>query len=85
MAAMENTLDIYHLPRNSECPLVCLDEFCKQLVSEVTQPIKAKPGSIEKYDSEYVREGMATAFMIYASLERRREIFISDTCVGEIQ
>lgn len=79
VAAMENILDIYHLPGNSKRPLVCLDEFCKQLVSEVSQPIKAKPGSIEKYDSEYVREGMATAFMIYAPHEGRREIFISDT------
>ena len=76
---MEDILDLYRLPRDPKRPLVCLDEFCKQLISEVNQPLKMEPGRVKKFDSEYVREGSATAFMIYAPLEGVREIFISET------
>ena len=79
VAAMEDILDVYHLERDPKRPLVCLDEFCKQLISDIADPIKMKPGNIEKVDSEYSREGSATAFMIYAPLEGFREIFITKT------
>jgi hypothetical protein len=29
---MEDVLDVYHRPRDPECPVVCLDETSKQLV-----------------------------------------------------
>ena len=35
-------------------------------------------GQVAKYDSEYVREGSATAFMIYAPLVGKREIYITE-------
>jgi len=76
---MENILEVYQRPRDLKRPLVCLDEFAKQLLSETRQPQPVKPGSPAREDFEYVREGSATAFMIYAPLEGRREIFISDT------
>ena len=75
---MEEILDVYKRPLDIKRPLVCLDEFCKQLLSEVKKPIATKPGKAAKYDSEYVREGSATAFMIYAPLVGRREIFITE-------
>src|SRR5246127_255411 len=34
VAAMEDVLAVYTRPRNSDCPLVCLDETSKQLVAE---------------------------------------------------
>jgi len=77
VASMEEILGVYQRPRDSKRPLVCLDEFCKQLLQEVRAPRSAKPGQPAKYDSEYIREGSATAFMIYAPLEGRREIFIT--------
>lgn len=81
---MENVLDLYALPPNEARPLVCLDEFCKQLVSEVAAPEPAKPATQDRsarrahYDSEYVREGSASAFMIAAPHLGRREVYIGD-------
>lgn len=76
---MEDVLDVYQRPRDPKRPLVCLDEFCKQLLSEVRTPIPTAPNLPARYDSEYIREGSATAFMIHAPLEGHREIFISQT------
>ena len=41
---MEDVLDVYHRPRDPECPVVCLDETSKQLVAETRVPMPAKPG-----------------------------------------
>ena len=76
---MEDILDVYQRLRDPKRPLVCLDEFCKQLLSEVRTPMPTKPGTPARVDSEYKREGSATAFMICAPLEGRREIFITET------
>jgi len=54
---MEKVLEVYKLPYNSRYPVVCMDESPKQLIKETRIPIKAKPGSMEKYDYEYERNG----------------------------
>lgn len=74
---MEDVLDVYRRPRDPLWPLVCVDEFCKQLVGELTAPLPARPGQPARYDYEYTRHGSASAFMIYAPLEGQRKIFIS--------
>lgn len=76
---MEDVLEVYARPRDPKRPLVCLDEFCKQLLREVRQPLPTTPGQPARYDCEYIREGSATAFMLHAPLEGRREIFITET------
>ena len=76
---MEDILSVYHRPPDPKRPLVCLDEFCKQLLREVRTPRPTKPGCPPQYDSEYIREGSATAFMIYAPLVGLREIFITES------
>ena len=38
---MEDVLDVYHRPRNSECPVVCLDQTSKQLIAETR--IQSRP------------------------------------------
>ena len=73
---MEDVLEVYHRPRNEQIPLVCVDEFCKQLVGEVRDPLPSRPGMPARYDSEYVRHGSASAFVIYAPLEGRREVYL---------
>ena len=74
---MEDVIEVYLRPLDPKRPLVCLDEFCKQLLGEVAAPETAKPGTPARYDYEYVRHGSATAFMIYAPLVGEREIFIT--------
>lgn len=73
---MEDVLEVYQRPREKGRPLVCLDEFCKQLLDEVRSPLPARPGHPGRYDCEYVRHGSTSAFVIYAPLEGRREVYI---------
>lgn len=73
---MEDVLEVYQRPRDERCPLVCLDEVCKQLVADARIAQPAKPGQPERYDYEYVRHGCASAFVISAPLEGRREVYI---------
>jgi hypothetical protein len=42
---MEDVLEVYHRPHDSEYPVVCVDETSKQLISETRVPIKVKPGT----------------------------------------
>jgi hypothetical protein len=75
---MEDVLEVYRRPIDEQYPLVCLDEFCKQLLGEVATPLPARPGTPGRYDYEYIRRGSATAFMIYAPLVGKRKIFIAE-------
>jgi hypothetical protein len=43
--------------------MICMDEKPYQLLDEARQPLPIKPGSTEKVDSEYVREGTCSIFM----------------------
>lgn len=74
---MEDVLEVYRRPFDEKYPLVCLDEFCKQLLGEVATPLPPRSGTPARYDYEYIRKGSATAFMIYAPLVGKRKIFIA--------
>ena len=43
--------------------MVCFDETSKQLLGDVRPPIKAAPGRVERYDTEYQRNGTRNLFM----------------------
>jgi len=60
---MYDVLDLYEEPYDHKKPLVCLDEKPKQLLGEKRMSIPMTPGSPEKYDYEYVRNGTANIFM----------------------
>jgi hypothetical protein len=44
-------------------PVVCFGESPTQLIGEVSQPIEAKPGQLERYDREYKRNETADPFI----------------------
>src|ERR1700689_254234 len=44
VAGMEDVLEVYQRPHDPECPLVCLDETSKHLITETLVPIPAKRG-----------------------------------------
>jgi hypothetical protein len=60
---MYDILDLYEEPYDPKRPLVCLDEKPKQLLGDKRLAILMKPGSPEKYDYEYVRNGTANVFI----------------------
>lgn len=60
---MEDVLEVYHLPYDSDYPVVCMDESSKQLIGEFRNPIPCKPGQPERVDDEYIRNGVVEIFM----------------------
>lgn len=82
---MEDVLEVYHRPRDERFPVVCLDEFCKQLLGEVRAPQEVRPGQPARQDSEYVRHGSASVFVMYAPLEGRREVYVSPSATRTAQ
>lgn len=75
---MEDVLDLYHAPYDSQFPLVCMDESSKQLVGEVQQPIPCAPGRDRIEDHEYVRNGVAQIFLEVEPLGGRRHLEITE-------
>jgi hypothetical protein len=74
---MEDVLAVYTLPRDSDRPLVCLDETSKQLTAEARLPIPMKPGRPARCDYEYERNGTANLFMMFAPLEGWRHVKVT--------
>ena len=64
MARMENVLDLYHEDYDADRPVVCFDETSKQLVADKRPSIEARPGRVERYDTEYIRNGTRNLFML---------------------
>jgi len=74
---MEDVLDLYTLPYDPHYPLVCFDETSKQLIGESRTPLPAQPGERERYDYEYVRNGVANLFMFFAPLHNWRHVKVT--------
>ncbi|MDR2569997.1 MAG: IS630 family transposase [Oscillospiraceae bacterium] len=80
VAKMEDVLDVYALPYDENCPVICLDEKPYQLLDERREPIPMKQGSPAKYDNEYERMGTCSIFVMteplkgwhYANASKRR-------------
>ena len=60
---MEDVLEVYSRPYDPAMPVICMDEKPYQLLGEVREPIPVVPGSVEKVDSEYKREGTCSIFI----------------------
>jgi hypothetical protein len=75
---MEDVLDVYHRPEDERRPLVCIDEASRQLIGEAVEPIPARPGQPERVDYEYVRNGVATLFMIFMPLLAFRSVWVTE-------
>ncbi len=75
---MEDVLEVYQRPYDPTHPQVCLDEAAKQLLGEVRAPLPIRPGSPERVDSEYCREGTAALFLVCEPLAGRRHVFVRE-------
>jgi len=69
VAKMEDVLDVYALPYNENCPVICLDEKPYQLLGECREPIPMKVGCPEKIDNEYKRNGTCSIFVMCEPLK----------------
>ena len=75
---MEDVLDLYAEPEDPQRPRVCFDECPYQLISEVRQPLPARPGRPSRYDYEYKREGTCNLFMFVQPHVGWRHVQITD-------
>jgi hypothetical protein len=75
---MEDVLDLYTLPYDPRYPQVGFDETSKQLIGETRTPLPAEPGQPERYDYEYVRNGVANLFMFFAPLHNWRHVKVTE-------
>ena len=75
---MEEVLSIYKRPYNTDHPVICLDESSKQLVDEVRQPIPMEPGQPERFDTEYLRNGVANLCIAFEPLAGQRLLAVTD-------
>lgn len=69
---MEEVLDIYKKAYDPKYPVICMDESSKQLIKETRQSLPMKPGDVEKFDTEYERNGTASIFMAFEPLQGLR-------------
>lgn len=69
---MEDVLEVYHLPYNEKRPVICVDELPFQLLGEKVAPLPMKAGKEKKFDSEYIRHGVASVFLAFEPLTGRR-------------
>lgn len=76
---MEDVLEVYHRPPDPQHPVVCLDETFRQLVGEVRERLPTQPGAVERYDSVYVRNGVASVFLAFEPLAGWRQATVTDT------
>lgn len=75
---MEAILEVYKRPYNADQPVVNMDETTKQLTQEVIEPIAAKPGRPERYDTLYKRNGVATLFIFFEPLGGWRKVNVTE-------
>ena len=75
---MEAILDIYKRAYDPLNPLLCVDESSKQQIQEVIEKLPMRRGSVEKYDSEYIRNGVSNLFMIFEPLKGKRHVQVTD-------
>ena len=71
-------MEVYHLPYDTDYPVVCMDESSKQLIGEVREPVPCAPGRVARMDDEYVRNGVAEIFMEVEPLSGTRHVAITE-------
>lgn len=77
VAQMEQVLDVYKRPYDSQRPVVCMDESPRQLIGETKVPIPARPGCVARHDYEYERCGVCNVFMAVEPLAGKRTVRIT--------
>lgn len=74
---MESVLEVYQRRYHEDFPVVCLDEATKQLVKETVEPVAARPGSPERADYPYERNGTANLFLLCEPMSGWRHVEVT--------
>ena len=71
---MEDILDLYQQPFDPTAPVICMDEKPFQLLSETRRVIPMRPGTPERQDGEYQRNGTCSIFLFTEPLAGWRHV-----------
>jgi hypothetical protein len=75
-ACMEDVLEVYERPYDSNGPVIGMDEQPVQLLKETRTPIPATATHAKRVDYEYERAGTASIFMFTEPLAGWREVTV---------
>lgn len=75
---LEDVLEVYKRPYDRRRPVVCMDETFKQLIGQTREPLPLRPGSVERFDHVYVRNGTASLFVAFEPLGNWRTVRVTD-------
>ena len=78
VAAMENVLDSYQQPLDTEFPVVNMDEQPVQLKADLRDKHSMNPGQVERVDSEYKRKGVVSLFLFTEALSGWRKVSVRE-------
>jgi hypothetical protein len=77
-ASMEEVLDVYARPYDSQYPVLCMDEQPIQLLKETRAPIAGTKKHARRVDYEYERAGTASIFMFCEPLAGWRHVSVRE-------
>jgi hypothetical protein len=77
-ASMEEVLDVYARPYDSQYPVLCMDEQPIQLLKETRTPIAGTKKHPRRVDYEYERAGTASIFMFCEPLAGWRQVSVRE-------
>lgn len=75
---MEDVLEVYKKPYDPKHPVVCMDETSKQQIKETRISLPASSGQVERYDTEYERNGVSNIFIFCEPLKGWRKTKVTD-------
>lgn len=74
---MEDVLDLYAKPYDSEEPVLCIDEKSKQLLMDTRPHQATTEGNVRKRDYEYKRNGTRNIFVCVEPKGGHREVTVT--------
>lgn len=75
---MEEILDLYQEPYDSQHPVVCMDEKSKQLLADTRSPVPPRPGTLAREDYEYERHATCNLFIAFEPLQSWRHVQVTE-------
>lgn len=75
---MEDVLEVYKRPYDEKRPVVCMDELNKQMIKEIQTPLPAEPGKLQRFDTEYERNGTSNIFLSFEPLKGKRQLKVTE-------
>jgi hypothetical protein len=75
---MEDVLEVYQRPYDPKRPVVCVDETFKQPIGETRAPLPPRPGSAQRFDHVYTRNGVVSLVIACEPLRGWRHVEVTD-------